>query len=413
MTELERPANRLRSLLALGFFAALLVFPVAPYAVLPQATLTRLTLASPQPQPLGEFGTSAAAAGGLVVVGASLETVSGHSTAGRVYVFSPTGRLLRTLASPNPETGGEFGSSVAIGSGIIVVSAPLETVRGIPGAGRVYVFSSSSGALVNTLTSPRAETSGVFGSSIAAYGVIVVVGALGESVGRLVDSGRAYTFNAVTGVMLNSLTSPNAQNAGGFGVSVAVTKSLIVVGAWSETVNGIIVAGRAYAFSILTGGLISTMVSPNPQTAGEFGFSVAANGVVVVVGAWSESVRNTPVAGHVYIFNGQTATPTRTLQAPSPRFNAQFGFSVAMNGDTLLVGARGDTIAGSSGTGAAYFFVATTGALVKAVTSPNAQAEGEFGFCVATSGPVSVVGALLETANGFPSAGHAYVYSGS
>jgi len=183
------------------------------------------------------------------------------------------------------------------------------------------------------------------------------------------------------------------------------------VGAWSEAVNGVKIAGRAYTFNAGTGALIHTFISPHVQTVGEFGFSVAISGSTVAVGAWSEDIGKVKTTGRVYTFDETTGGLLRTFKSPNPQSGGQFGFSVAVSGTTLMIGARYETVAGLRGAGHAYAFNPTTGTLIVTVSSPNPQSYGEFGFAVAVSGSVGVVGAPLETASGQGSAGNAYVYT--
>jgi outer membrane protein assembly factor BamB len=141
-----------------------------------------------------------------VAFGCAGETVGGHVGQGRVYVFSgATGVLLFTLTTPNPQTNADFGSSVAIadtngdGHADIIVGAPGE------GAGRVYVFSGATGTVLRTLTSPNAETNGNFGISVSAGDVDadgkadVIVGASFETVTSTIRQGRVYAFSGATG----------------------------------------------------------------------------------------------------------------------------------------------------------------------------------------------------------------------
>jgi len=197
---------------------------------------------------------------------------------------------LTTLVSPHPQINGDFGSSVAVGDRVVVVGAPSETVSGKNYAGRAYVFA-LTGALIITLVSPHSQYNGNFGVSVAVGDRVVVVGARGETVGGKIGAGRAYVFS-LTGDLTHTLVSPNSQNDGNFGSSVAVGDSVVVVGAPGETVSGNIGAGRAYVFA-LTGALTRTLVTPSPQTYGEFGWSVAVGDGAVAVGAYGEAVYET------------------------------------------------------------------------------------------------------------------------
>jgi len=173
----------------------------------------------------------------------------------------------------------------------------------------IVIVCSTSVATVNgltprtTLVSPNSQAGGSFGSSVASSGGVVVVGADDETVSGNGDAGRAYVFNAFTGALTKTLVSPNSQTLGSFGYSVAVSGGVVVVGAWDETVSGNGAAGRAYVFNAFTGTLTKTLVSPNSQLAGYFGSSVASSGGFVVVGAPDETVSGNPGAGRAYVFN--------------------------------------------------------------------------------------------------------------
>ena len=115
----------------------------------------------------------------------------------------------RTLASPTAEANGGFGDNVAgvpdangDGRGDLLVGAPSEN-GGATDAGRAYLFSGATGALLRTLTSPNAEVSGAFGEAVAGVpdadglpeDVLVVVGA-----GHLVGPGSVVEMLRARGL---------------------------------------------------------------------------------------------------------------------------------------------------------------------------------------------------------------------
>jgi hypothetical protein len=197
------------------------------------------TLASPQEEPGGNFGFSVSGAGDVnsdgyddVVVGAGAEDPgTSPNGAGRAYVFDgQTGTVLDTLISPNEEDTGLFGKSVS-GAGDVnndgyddtIVGAYREDVGAVVDAGRAYVFSGQTGALLHSLTSPYPGTEAFFGWEVAAAGDVdddgyddVIVGVSREAMG-----GRAYVFSGHTGGMLYRLVSPNDESGGGFGFTVS------------------------------------------------------------------------------------------------------------------------------------------------------------------------------------------------
>ena len=85
--------------------------------------------------------------------------------------------------------------------------------------------------MISTLASPNPESWGLFGWSVGTRGNTVVVGAPSESANGLINSGHVYTFNAETGSLISILTSPNAQVGSGFGLSVAASGNILVLGA--------------------------------------------------------------------------------------------------------------------------------------------------------------------------------------
>ena len=262
------------------------------------------TLTSPNPQYRGFFGQSVSVGDGVIVVGTFENTVGEYDA----YVFSAhTGSLLFTLTSPNPQPGGSFGSSVSVGSGLIVVGAPLESSAGRDSSGNAYAFNSHTGSLMLTFTNPDPNPLGVFGGGEFGWSVSVgdgriVVGAPEDgALGLQPGPGYAFVFSANTGRLVSHLVGD--LGPGQFGLSVSAGGGLIVAGAPYETVNGHPEAGAAYVFSTQTAHLVSKLTSPSSLTKAYFGWSVGANLALVVVGApvpFTPPVYGEP--GSAYIF---------------------------------------------------------------------------------------------------------------
>jgi hypothetical protein len=151
-----------------------------------------------------------------------------------------------------------------------------------------------------------------------------------------IDSGRRLTQ-----------TSP----AEGFGVALAASNDVLVVGADGEDVAGQTNVGAAYVFRRGEGGWAQEARLLASDFAGQsrFGLTVATSGDRIVVGASRDDVGSLTNAGSVYVFrfDGQGWPQEGHLFAPSPSFNAQFGRAVAVRGGRVAVGAYSG---GSSGT---------------------------------------------------------------
>ncbi len=364
---------------------------------------------SPNAELDGHFGAAVALSGNTLVVGAPQQTVSLQSQAGVVYIFNTKSGTTLTIVSPITETDGHFGQAVAISGGMIVVGAPGETVSGLTSAGHAYVFSAATGTLIKSFSSPNAEAGGEFGLAVAISGDDVVVGAPEETVSGMASAGHAYILDT-TAATVRMLSSPNVQGGGEFGFSVSLSGSSVIVGAPGETVSTLSNAGNAYTFNLTTGNSIATFSSPGAQAGGRFGDAVSISGSLVLVGAPEEMALGDAGAGNAYTFSAATAALVQALSSPAPATGGQFGVRVAINSFTALVGAPGETGSGIAGAGNAYTFSALSGALLLgAFTSPNPVSFGSFGSAVAISGNMLAIGAGMETASGLAQAGHLYV----
>src|SRR2546427_504153 len=148
---------------------------------MPAGSATRdpapITFNSPNAQPDGYFGFSVAVSGASVVVGAPYDNAGVESQAGHAYIFSSTGSLIATLTSPNAQTGGRFGASVAMSGRRVIVGAPWEAPNGQFYVGHAYICTATECPPTGTLTSPNAQTQGWFGNSVAISGMTGEVGA--------------------------------------------------------------------------------------------------------------------------------------------------------------------------------------------------------------------------------------------
>jgi len=298
--------------------------------------------------------------------------------AGPILLVSAQPPAIVTLTSPNPQSNGEFGYSVAISGNVVVVGAPEESVSGYTQAGSAYVFNAQTGALVARLVDPNSQYNGEFGYFVAIIGNDVVVG----------GDGNAYTFNAQAGTLIAIHQSPDSQDSEVAGYSVATSGDVVVVGAPFANVSSDAYAGDANISNAATGALIATLRSPNLQYFGNFGESVATSGNLAVVSAPGETIGGNSSAGRAYVFNAQNGTFVATLASANQQYNGNFGFSVAISGRVAVVGAPGETVNGKAYAGRAYIFdVALTTAgsstLTAAIAGSNSTSWLAVGAVVA------------------------------
>jgi len=250
------------------------------------------TLSSPNPQAGGGFGGDMATSGSLLVVGAASEnTTAGF--AGRAYVYNvTTDSLIGTLQSPNPQYEGEFGSTTYATPGYIIVAAQNETAGGVVGAGRVYTYNATNLSLVQTLTSPGPETGGEFGFSLAGTGSTLVVGAPFDVVDGVPGVGNVYAFDMASGQLLQTFSGSTANQtlAPNFGFTVAAGFGIIAVSApynGTEVSSTTITGGAVYLYNATSFAPISTMTAPSEASgyySSNFGYALAIGPGGLLVG---------------------------------------------------------------------------------------------------------------------------------
>jgi hypothetical protein len=343
----------------------------------PPAIRLAKTFPNPNPEDGDLFGYSVALAGPNILVGAPFSNM-GATNAGAAYLFDgATGTLLQTFQKSTPAAGDWFGIGVgAVGSNALIGALGDDT--GAHDAGAAFLFDATTGALLHTFQKPQVHADDWFGGAVGAVGTHVLVGAPVDHVGE-VDSGGAYLFDAAAGNLLQSFHKPQPASGEWFGVSIAAAGDNVLVGAYLDR-SVAKDAGAAYLFDGKTGALLRTFQKPAPAAEDQFGVSVAAIGNTVVIGAPGDSTSQ-PNAGAVYLFDAGTGQLLRTLQNPTPVTGEQFGHAVAASGTDILVGAPTD----GKTPGAAYLFDGTTGMLLQRFQNPTPAAGDSFGFSLAAA----------------------------
>ncbi len=205
------------------------------------------------------------------------------------------------------------------------------------------------------------------------------------------DAGAAYplTIDPRIHTQVAKLTASDGAGGDEFGFSVAVSGDTLVVGAYRDDRGANGNQGSAYVFQRNQGGAdqwgqVRQLTASDGAASDQFGSSVAVSGDTVVVGAYLDDVGTNADQGSAYVFQRNQGGAdewgqVRQLTASDGTASDHFGFSVAVSGDTVVVGAYRN--------GSAYVFQRNQGGAdewgqVKQLTASGGAAADRFGYSV-------------------------------
>ena len=230
-----------------------------------------------------------------------------------------------------------------------------------------------------------------FGQSVSVQNNLAVIGCPSENDG----TGAAYVFARSAGVWKQQakLVASDAETGSSFGISVALSDSTVLVGSYGWGGNGTF-TGAAYVF-VWNGSAWKQQSEFNGHPATGFGVSVALSGDTALVGAWGIG-DTTQQAGAAYVYsrNGTTWSEQATLTPSNSSAYDQFGSKVALSGGTALIGAPGS--------GSAYVFSlsGTSWPQQAILNAPGDSTSTEFGYAIALQEDTALVGAYYTESRG-------------
>ena len=340
-----------------------------------------------------QFGNSVAIGNGRIVVGANGD----NSVQGSAYIYDLDGTELAKITASDGAADDRFGGSVAVGNGRIVVGAEFDDDNG-SNSGSAYIFD-LDGTELAKIDASDGDSGDRFGYSVAIGNGRIVVGAEGDNLNK----GSAYIFD-LDGTQLAKITASDGAANDLFGASVAVGNGRIVVGADGDDDNGSS-SGSAYIFD-LDGTQLAKITASDGAADDNFGASVAVGSGRIVVGAYLDD-DNDFDSGSAYIFD-LDGTQLAKITASDGAIFDQFGTSVAVGNGRIVVGAEFDDDNGFN-SGSAYIFDLDGTQLAK-ITASDGAASDVFGYSVAVGNGRIVIGAFADDDNDSAS-GSAYIYN--
>lgn len=394
---------------------------------------------------LAKFGNAVAVDGDTALVAAHEADHSGAEDAGIAYVFERAGGWSQQaeLVAEEPGEFDGFGVSVALDGDTALIGAAGYDDGDATNRGAAYVFERSGGGWSETerLAAADGDPGDEFGISVALDGNLALVGvenedrpvddggggtvtvSMTESGDRIRDAGAAYAFERSGGGWSETakLTASDGDRVDRFGNSVALSGDQAIVGAvGDEDPNGS-GAGAAYAFERRDDGWheVEKLAADDGAEEDRFGTSVAVDGNTALVGARAVDTERGVGAGAAYVFRRIADRQGTAGWGQSVRLTAddgdredRFGRAVALSGDRAVIGAFGDDTGAGEGGGSAYLFVDEDDWVQRAKFTTRDRGQYELlGSAVAVAGRTAVAGAPGVDTRSADDIGAAYVYS--
>ena len=334
------------------------------------------------------FGRSVAIDGDTMAVGAQY--------ANMVLIYTRSGGVWTREAAIQVSNQDGFGYSVALDGDTLAIGSPFADLgSSTTNCGRIWVYTRSGTAWTQELAEYGPSSFDYFGRSLALEGDTLVVGADGDNTAFVyTKTGSTWGTNSKAELTIPTITSLTLDRVGW---SVAISGGNLLVGApytdfGTVSNSGIILLYNLKDTTWQYDDYISVVQSTAPA---EFGNSISISGSTVIAGEAGNS--------HVHIFdlkgersygNAGVSFPDRVkFTASGVASTDRFGESVAISGDTVLIGANKDDDNGTS-SGTAWIFTNSSGTWSQHAKFSGASAYDEFGISVALDGDTAVIGAV-------------------
>jgi hypothetical protein len=306
-----------------------------------------------------------------------------------------------------------FGTDVALSGTTAVVGDPRNL------AAYVFVLTNDGWQQQEKLVPPTAVAEMTFGGSVAISRDTIVVGAAPPLFTPNAGAAFVYVRSGTTWSSGVPLVPMDGSEADRFGIAVAIDGDTIAVGASTAEGNDReidIDHGAVYVFerSTSTWPQVGKVVADDGWGFNEFGSAVAISGTTILVGAPNAPVANQQGAAYVYTRSGTSWNNQEKLVLPENLRDSEFGRSVALENDLLVVGAPRD--AGPRGpyrAGLAFVYArSSSGWSLRTdfLHAGDAMEHDIFGISVAMSGSSVLVGAPGEAARLLPGADSVYLF---
>lgn len=353
------------------------------------------------------FGGATAIDGTWAAIVAPRDNSGSITSTGALYMFQQsagkwnyTQKILISDAAA-----GDSLTSVAISGGKLAVSSEK---RGNRGAVFIYVLSGGTWSLSQVINPPMNQDAQKFGQSLAMTATSLVVGAPDYSISGAANrdqGGAVYAFSCTANSCTYRYAIQSPEPGRGYGTSVALSGNTLVIGAPQALTQEPDGKGFVDIFDISGAASLSKRLTPADGAPGmRYGASVAISAGKILVGAPNKTNGNSNESGAAYYYATSASAP---VIKSSGTASANLGKAVAFSTNGILVGCP----ACNAGAGEVsyYTFANTTNNPDFRVFGLNRSNNDGFGFSIAVSGSNLAVGANIKS-DPNANSGASYIY---
>jgi len=363
------------------------------------------------------FAAAMAVDGNVALVASEWDDDQGKDS-GAVFVYRCNGRQWveeQKLLPDDGQAGDNFGRSLELDGNLAVVGTHWDDDNGEK-SGSVYAFryNGTSWVQEQKLLASDGSKDDRLGNTVSIDGNVIVAGAWKKNGGGK-SSGAAYVyrFNGLQWVQEQKLIASDRDANDGFGRHVSVSGNVIAVGTWKDD-DGASNAGAVYMFRHNGTSWVQEqkLVASDASTNSFLGWSVYLDGRTVVAGAFGDSPKGTQSgAAYVWRHDGASWGHEHKIVPQDGAAYDYFGFSIALDGDNLAVGAS-VKLTEVLGPGAVYLYRYRNNKWSKfrKVVPSDGAPQDAFGFHLALKGKLLVTGSWRDDDAGADS-GSAYLYT--
>jgi hypothetical protein len=321
------------------------------------------------------------------------------ATNGNISEYQPAGDTAK--GSNN------YGRSVAISGNFAVIGSDGDLVGGNSnqGSASVYEFDGEKWVLRQKLTDPAGNSGDNFGKTVAISGNYLVIGSPGDDVGANSNQGSAcvFRYTGTDWVFLQKLTDATGGATNNFGSSVSISGNFLIAGSPNDNIALNLDQGSIsiFQFNGSSWVLKQKISDATGATDDNFGYSVAISGGKIIVGAPFDDYSVYTNMGSIsfYEYNGSSWVLQEKIQYGLAE--SRFGNNVSISGNYAIAGAPSYVVLGkSAGVAAIYFYNGTDWVQQDVVSAADGENDDNFGSDVSINGNYAIVGAYYDNVGG-------------